>query len=79
MEQIMYVAPSIAVSSIVQFVLALLGFFIVRLALKWLDRVIGFDFKGWISNADAHAVSNYLGFRILAVCILVGLIVSGSL
>ncbi|MBR9780847.1 MAG: hypothetical protein GYB52_20795 [Rhodospirillales bacterium] len=79
MDQIAYVAPSIAASSVVQLVLALIAFVIVRWVLKWLDRIIDFDFKGWISNANDNAVSNYLGYRILAVCILVGLIVSGSL
>ncbi|MBL4839690.1 MAG: hypothetical protein JKY47_02530 [Thalassospira sp.] len=79
MDQIAYVAPSIAAASVVQLVLALIAFVIVRWVLKWLDRIIDFDFKGWISNANDNAVSNYLGYRILAVCILVGLIVSGSL
>jgi small-conductance mechanosensitive channel len=79
MDQIAYVAPSIAAASVVQLVLALIAFVIVRWVLKWLDRIIDFDFKGWISNAEDDAVSRYLGFRILAVCLLVGLIVSGSL
>jgi hypothetical protein len=79
MDQIMYVLPSVVVSMVVQFFLAVAAFFLVRLSLKWLDRIIGFDFKEWISNADHMAVSHYLSYRILAVCILVGLIVSGSL
>lgn len=79
MDQIAYVAPSILASTTVQLFLALIAFLIVRLVLKWLDRIIDFDFKGWISNANDDAISNYLGYRILAVCLLVGLIVSGSL
>lgn len=79
MDQIMYVAPSIAVSSIVQVVLALVAFALVWLMLKGFDRANDFSFKDWIRDANDDAVSGYLGDRIIAVCILVGLIVSGAL
>jgi hypothetical protein len=77
--QIAYVLPPAVISAIIQIFLALVAFLLTRWMLKGLDNRIKFDFKKWISNASDMAVSNYLSFRILAVCILVGLIVSGSL
>lgn len=51
------------------------AFFLAWGCLRLLDLAMGFSFKGWITNATDNAVATYLGFRILAVCILVGLIV----
>tara|TARA_A100000171_G_scaffold6710_2_gene5237 strand:+ start:40077 stop:40316 length:240 start_codon:yes stop_codon:yes gene_type:complete len=79
MDQLAYVLPPAVISALIQIGLALLAFLLSRWMLKRLDLRIDFNFKEWISNADDNAVSNYLGYRILAVCILVGLIVSGSL
>lgn len=55
---------------------ALAAFFIARAGLAHLDKRLGFSFKEWLGNASPEAVSLYLGLRILAVCLLVGLIVS---
>ena len=54
---------------------ALTAFVIARLALRNLDKASGFDFKHWINNTDENSKSIYLGSRIIAVCILFGLII----
>lgn len=58
---------------------AVAAFFIARMCLIILDRSNGFNFKRWLTNASDSAVAVYLGFRILAICLLVGLIVQPPL
>ena len=53
---------------------ALIAFVIVRLTLSNLDKVVGFDFKDWIEDADDNAKATYLGARIIAICLLFGVI-----
>lgn len=79
LAQIAYVLPPAVVSACIQIVLALIAFLVARWMLKGLDKRTGFDFKRWISNAEDLPVSIYVSARILAVCHLLGLIVSGSL
>lgn len=77
--QIAYVLPPAVFSACIQIILALIAFLVARWMLKGLDKRIGFDFKGWMSNADDLSISVYVSARILAICLLLGLIVSGSL
>ena len=49
---------------------AVIAFGILRLSLRHLDKVSGFDFKGWIESASADAISIYLAARIIAIAIL---------
>lgn len=66
----------IGMSVALKIVLALIAFAGARLALLFLDRKLRFDFKNWLGKANDQAVSVYFGLRILAVCILFGLIIS---
>ncbi len=66
----------IGLSVALKIVLALIAFAGARLALLFLDRKLRFDFKKWVGKANDQAVALYFGLRILAVCILFGLIIS---
>lgn len=45
-------------------------------SLRLFDRRQDFDFKHWLETADEQGRGIYFGFRILAICILFGLIIS---
>lgn len=65
---------TIAIGFMLKLASALIAFLIARLALRNLDKAAGFDFKEWINNADDHAKGMYFGARIIAVCLLFGII-----
>jgi len=66
----------IGVSVALKIVLALIAFAGARFSLLFLDRRLRFDFKNWLGQANDQAVALYFGLRILAICILFGLIIS---
>lgn len=49
---------------------ATIAFIILRLALRHLDTICGFDFKDWMEDASDMALSIYLSARIIAIAIL---------
>lgn len=56
-------------------VVTMLGlFFLLRL----FDFLTGFDFTHWMNEAPHNAKSNYLGYRFIGVCLLLGAIVISS-
>ena len=55
---------------------ALVALAMLRYALKWLDRAIGFNFKDWIANASSSDRAMYLSARIIAVAIVMGCAIS---
>lgn len=67
-------AYTITVSMMTKIILALTAHVVIRMSLSHFDRTLGFSFKDWITNASDQARAQYLGFRILAVSILFGLI-----
>tara|TARA_R110000751_G_scaffold52823_1_gene114828 strand:- start:272 stop:487 length:216 start_codon:yes stop_codon:yes gene_type:complete len=66
----------ILISTLLKLGLSLLAFACAWGGLRLFDIATGFNFKNWIKHADHHSISNYLGFRQLAICILFGLILS---
>ncbi|MDX1472106.1 MAG: hypothetical protein R3213_11465 [Flavobacteriaceae bacterium] len=75
-------------SILAKLLFALIGFFLARMSLKHLDKRVGFNFREWINKykTDKEDISNeksimhlavgiYLSARILAICILFGIIV----
>lgn len=70
MDWIMVV--SFTYSLVTMAVAILAGFGILR----FLDWVSGIDFTSWAENAGDVAMAIYLGMRLLAVCALLGLLLS---
>lgn len=54
----------------------IIGFMLIWLALRGLDKLSGIDFKKKVGELDGTALSIYLGARIIAFAIFVGLGVS---
>ncbi len=67
----------IIVSTIVKLILAGAAFVCVVFGLRYLDKISGFNFKERVKNADDNSIAIYMGFRIFAVCYLIGSIISG--
>lgn len=67
----------ILISTALKLSLAVAAMIGVIFALRRFDSLCGFQFKEWIQNADDSAIASYLGLRVLAVCILLGLVISG--
>lgn len=61
---------------IIKLLLAVIGVVAGRSVLKRMDAWADFDFKEWINNANDNAKAQYLGYRILAVFILMAWILS---
>ena len=51
------------------------AFLLAWVCLRLLDIVGGHPFSRWLSEATHEARATYYGYRILAICILFGLIV----
>ena len=56
--------------------LALFAALMARLLLAYFDKKINFDFKVLFNNANNQEKCIYLSARIIAVCLLVGLVIS---
>ena len=48
----------------------------VRMAIANMDKAFKIDVKGWLNNASDVARAQYFGLRLLATCILFGLVFS---
>lgn len=76
----------LAISSLLNVGYALFALLIVLVFLIWLDKRMGFSFKSWIENLDSAsstpaeraALAVYLGLRIIAVCLLIGMVLGCS-
>lgn len=64
----------IGMSMITKIICALTAHVVIRLSLSHFDKTLGFNFKDWLSRVSDEAKATYLGYRILAVSILFGLI-----
>jgi len=53
---------------------AIVAFGVARLALRNLDKAVGFDFKAWLKGASDEATAVYLSARIIAIAVLFGLV-----
>lgn len=67
----------IIISMLFKIVQACVAFGFVWCGLRFLDKTVKFDFKHWVQNADDSAIAVYLGFRVLAFCLLLGFVISG--
>lgn len=47
---------------------------VLRLLLRGLDKLIGFQFKVWFADADQYCKAAYVCTRFLGLCILFGMI-----
>ena len=56
--------------------IAIIAILICRISLIYMDRVAGFNFTNWLEQADSRDKALYYGCRILAICLLVGLVLS---
>jgi hypothetical protein len=63
-------------SMVMKLILAVLAFAGMRFTLWKLDSLAGFDFREWLRNASDIGKGIYLAGRILAVCILLGIILA---
>jgi hypothetical protein len=68
--------PAFVISFAFKLVMAGIGYYFVRGILRHLDKIIDFNFKEWIANADDNAKATYLAARILAISIFIAWIVS---
>lgn len=64
-------------ATLYKLVLACVAFVGVLIGLRYLDRLAGLNFKNRLNNASDTALSIYLGLRVLAMCYLIGSVISG--
>ena len=56
--------------------LALFAAILARGLLYYFDKKINFNFKDWFLNANDQNKAIYLSARIIAICLLVGIVIS---
>jgi len=67
----------ILTSIIAKLVVAVAAYIVIRLVLRQLDRSAQIYFSDWYHDADPKSRAIYFGCRIIAICLLFGLILSG--
>lgn len=68
---------AVIVQGLFKLALALIGVLGARLVLKWMDKfLVNGAFDIWLKGASDNAKAHYYGYRIIAVCLLIGFAIS---
>lgn len=67
----------IIIGSLLKLIMASIALLAVMFGLSWFDKRTKLSFTSWMKGATDETRAIYYGFRILAVCLLFGLVISG--